>query len=90
MRRNDALEYTRVNRMGFVAELKPEIAILEQYLPSQLSSDQPRIWCVRLLPAGATMRQIGSIRGVLMPQVMVCRWPGRSGDRSLSSNPSKL
>jgi uncharacterized protein YqeY len=33
MRRDDILEYARVNRMEVVADLEAEIAILEEYLP---------------------------------------------------------
>ncbi len=40
MRRDAIQEYARVNRMDFVASLEAEIAILEEYLPCQLSRDE--------------------------------------------------
>ena len=71
MRRDDILEYSRVNRMDVVADLEAEIAILEEYLPRQLSSEEIQDLARRAIAsAGATdARQIGSVMGVLMPQV---------------------
>jgi uncharacterized protein YqeY len=71
MRRDDILEYTRVNRTDVVAELEAEIAILEEYLPRQLSREEIQdLGRQAIATTGATdVRQIGSVMGALMPQV---------------------
>lgn len=71
MRRDAIQEYARLNRMDVVAELESEIAILEEYLPRQLSRKEIETLARQAIAAtGATdLRQIGSVMGVLMPQV---------------------
>ncbi len=71
MRRDDILEYTRVNRMDVVAELEAEIAILEEYLPRQLSREEIQNLASQAIATTGTtdVRQIGSVMGALMPQV---------------------
>ena len=43
MRRDDILEYTRVNRMDVVAELEAEIAILERQIGSVMGALMPQV-----------------------------------------------
>lgn len=71
MRRDDILEYTRVNRMDAVAELEAEIAILEEYLPPQLTGEEIEGLARQTIAATgvADARQIGTVMAALMPQV---------------------
>jgi hypothetical protein len=71
MRRDDILEYTRLNRMDAVAELEAEIAILEEYLPCQLSRKEIQDLALQAITitTATDARQIGSVMGALMPQV---------------------
>ncbi|MGD0153200.1 MAG: GatB/YqeY domain-containing protein [Thermacetogeniaceae bacterium] len=71
MRRDAILEYTRVGRMDVVAELESEIAILEEYLPRQLSGEEIRELALQAIATtGATeARQVGNVMKMLMPQV---------------------
>lgn len=71
MRRDAILEYTRVNRMDVVAELESEIAILEEYLPHQLSREEIQGLARQAIAATGTtdVRQLGKVMGALMPQV---------------------
>lgn len=71
LRRDAIIEYTRANRMDVVAELEADIAILEEYLPGQLSREEIRELASQAIAAtGATdVRQIGSVMGSLMPKL---------------------
>ena len=71
MRRDAIQEYARVNRMDFVASLEAEIAILEEYLPRQLSKEEIQELARQAITAtgATTVRQIGSVMGMLMPQM---------------------
>ncbi len=71
MRRDDIQEYARLNRMDFVVSLESEIAILEEYLPPQLSKEEIDELARQAIAAigAASVRQIGSVMGMLMPQV---------------------
>ncbi len=93
MRRDDILEYTRVNRMDVVAELEAEITILEDYLPRQLSREEIQNLASQAIATTGTtdVRQIGSVMGALMPQVKG-RADGRAVQEIVRSllTPSKL
>ena len=71
MRRDAIQEYARINRMDFVASLEAEIAILEEYLPCQLSRDEIQELARQAIAAtgDTTVRHIGSVMGMPMPQV---------------------
>ncbi len=71
MRRDAILEYARFDRMDVVAGLESEIAILNEYLPQQLSPKEIEDLARQTIDAlGARdMRQMGSVMGALMPQV---------------------
>ena len=71
MRRDAILEYTRVHRMDTVAELESEIAILEEYLPRQMSVEEIRELARQSIAATGTtdVRQVGNVMKALMPQV---------------------
>ncbi len=71
VRRDAIQEYARLNRLDFVASLEAEIAILEEYLPRQLSKEEiEELGRQAIAATGAvSMRQIGSVMGMLMPQV---------------------
>lgn len=71
MRRDAILEYTRVHRMDTVAELESEIAILEEYLPRQMSVEEIRELARQAIAATGTtdVRQAGNVMKALMPQV---------------------
>ncbi len=71
VRRDAIQEYARLNRLDFVASLEAEIAILEEYLPRQLSKEEIEELARQAIAAtgAVSMRQIGSVMGMLMPQV---------------------
>lgn len=70
-RREAILEYTRVNRPDVVAELQEEIAILEVYLPQQLSREEiTRLAREAITATGAReVRSLGRVMSVLMPRM---------------------
>ncbi|NPV29223.1 MAG: GatB/YqeY domain-containing protein [Firmicutes bacterium] len=70
-RREAIMEYTRVNRPDVVAELEEEIAILEVYLPQQLSREEiTRLAREAITATGAReVRSLGRVMSVLMPKM---------------------
>ncbi len=70
-RREAILEYTRVRRPDVVAELEEEIAILEVYLPQQLSREEiTRLAREAITATGAReVRSLGRVMSVLMPKM---------------------
>ncbi len=71
MRRDAILEYTRVGRMDVAAELESEIAILDEYLPRQLSGEEIRELALQAIATTGVSeaRQAGNVMKMLMPQV---------------------
>lgn len=71
MRREVLPEYRRAGRQEAVAELEAEIAILEKYLPRQLSRNEiAQMAREAIASTGAgSERDFGKVMGALMPQV---------------------
>lgn len=70
--RNDAIpEYEKANRLDIVETLKKEIAILQEYLPAQLSEAEIRSIIQETITAvGVTSKkEIGKVMSALMPKV---------------------
>lgn len=70
--RSDSIpEYERGNRPDIVAQLRQEIAILQGYLPAQLSeAELRRIIQETVSSVGATSRkEMGKVMAALMPKV---------------------
>ncbi|HAA89207.1 MAG TPA: aspartyl-tRNA amidotransferase [Peptococcaceae bacterium] len=70
-RREAIIEYKKVNRLDVVAELEEEIAVLEEYLPQQLSLEEIRkMACEVIAASGArSPRDAGRVMSVLMPRL---------------------
>lgn len=71
MRRDAIPEFEKANRPDKVEELKAEMAILEEYLPPQLSEEQIReLVQEALVKSGAQgPKEIGKVMSIVMPQV---------------------
>lgn len=69
-RRDDVEEFTRLGKLETAATLKAEIAILERYLPQQLSDDELRRIIGEAIAATAatSKRDMGKVMGKVMPQ----------------------
>ncbi len=80
-RRDAAEEYARLGRPDAVKRLEAEIAILQRYLPQQLTEDELRAIIVEAIAAtGATSkRDLGKVMGQVIP-----RTRGRADGRKVS------
>lgn len=70
--RKDSLnEFEKANRDDLVSNLRDEIAILEQYMPEQLSEDELLdIVKATITEVGATSKaDMGKVMGAIMPKV---------------------
>ncbi|MDH7577308.1 MAG: GatB/YqeY domain-containing protein [Bacillota bacterium] len=72
-RREAILEYTRLERHDVASELEEEIAILEAYLPKQLSKDE----IVRMAREAITATEAREVRD--LGRVMAALMPGMKG-----------
>lgn len=70
-RRKAILEYIRVERLDIMAELEEEIAVLENYLPLQLSSSEiKQVAREAIVATGARdVRDAGRVMSALMPRL---------------------
>lgn len=70
-RRESIEEYSRLGREDKVAELEAEIAILENYLPRQLSRDEIEKEAREAIASTGAKdnRDFGKVMGVLMPKM---------------------
>ncbi len=70
--RNDAIpEYEKAGRTDIIENLRKEIKILQEYLPTQLTEDEVReIVRAAIAESGAsTKKDLGKVMPVLMPKV---------------------
>lgn len=69
-RREAADEYAHLGKADAADRLKAEVAVLERYLPQQLSDDEVRRIVIEAIAAvGATSkRDLGKVMGKVMPQ----------------------
>lgn len=86
-RREAAEEYGRLGRPGVVERLGAEIAILERYLPRQLSDEELRRAITEAISAtgAASKRDLGKVMGKVMPQIR-----GRASGRKASDLAKEL
>jgi len=70
-RRETAEEYERLGRHDAAVQLGPEMAVIERYLPEQLSDDEiKKIVSQAIRATGATgPADLGKVMGKVMPQV---------------------
>ena len=70
-RRETIAEMDDAGRAGAAAEARYELALIESFLPAQLSADELRaIVSAAVAESGATsMKQMGQVMRVVMPQV---------------------
>ncbi|MGM0215201.1 GatB/YqeY domain-containing protein [Enterococcus sp. AZ109] len=70
-RRDSLTEFEKADRTDLADKVKKEIAIVENYLPAQLSEDEIRtIVSEAIAKTGATSpKEFGKVMGVVMPQV---------------------
>ncbi|PIV55366.1 aspartyl-tRNA amidotransferase, partial [Candidatus Desantisbacteria bacterium CG02_land_8_20_14_3_00_49_13] len=63
--------YERMNRQDLLEKEKEEVAVLEKYLPQQLSKEELQVIVDEAIKetGAATPRDIGKVMGVLMPKV---------------------
>lgn len=70
-RRDSLVEFQKANREDLVEKIEEEIAIVEKYLPAQLTDEEIRqIVKQAIQKVGATSNAaFGQVMGVVMPQV---------------------
>ncbi|WP_122645267.1 GatB/YqeY domain-containing protein [Enterococcus mediterraneensis] len=70
-RRDSLTEFEKADREDLAEKVKTEIAIVEQYLPAQLSDEEIRqIVAAAIEKTGAASpKEFGKVMGVVMPQV---------------------
>jgi len=70
-RRDAVVEFDRGNRPDLVTQAREEIAVLEAYLPAQLSPDELRRLVTDTISAvkAAGPRDMGKVMAVLMPHI---------------------
>jgi hypothetical protein len=71
MRRDTLPEFERANRPDKVEELKAEMAVLEDYLPSPLTEAEVRALVQEAVAKSGAQgpREIGKVMALVMPQV---------------------
>lgn len=70
--RREALEeFQKANRAELVTELEEEIAILQTYMPKQLSSEEIEVLALDAIEKvqATSVSEFGKVMGLLMPQV---------------------
>ncbi len=70
-RREAILEYNRVGRSEVAAELEAEIAVLQEYLPQQLSREEITAEAQEVIASTGAKgtRDMGRVMGALMPRM---------------------
>ncbi|WP_424685523.1 GatB/YqeY domain-containing protein [Enterococcus sp.] len=70
-RRDSLAEFENVGRDDLSEKVKVEIAIVEEYLPAQLSDDEIREIVKQAIAktGAASVKEFGKVMGVVMPQV---------------------
>lgn len=81
--RKDSLEiYERENRADLAAKEKEEIAVIEKYLPQQLSADELKVVLKKIIAetGASTPQQMGRVMGIATKQLA-----GQSDGKTISA-----